>query len=517
MDLIVFEDEHLLVADKPAGWNTHAPSPFANEGLYEWLKHREPRWKNLAILHRLDKETSGLIVFGKTPTANQSLTQQFENRQVAKTYVFLTDRPSRRPEFTVKSNTLRVGEKYISQKSSARGQPAETCFRFISANGTHFLWEAKPVTGRTHQIRVHASDHGIPVFGDTLYKGSPAPRICLHAAELAFKHPVTNAPLVFRVAPHFFEPVYARLRSAIIDPSETDAYRLVHGAADGWPSLYIERWNQYLVASSAGELTTRQLDFVKSLPAAGVFHKLLNRQPGHNSAQLSSGQPVPSQGFTVSENGLKFKIRFSEGYSVGLFLDQRDNRRRLLTGHVSADLGFAAPREVLNVFAYTCAFSISAAVRGSKVTSIDLSRKYLDWGGENFIVNAIPMEGHEFLAGDAFEWLARLARKKRAFELVILDPPTFSRSKESGVFQVEKDYGRLVSGALPLLKPEGVLFASTNSAAYRAEDFLAAVTQSIRRGGRRIACQHYVPQPPDFPVHPTEPAYLKTVWIQLAN
>jgi len=75
--LIIFEDEHLLVANKPAGWSTHSPAPFAGEGLYEWLKNREPRWARLAIIHRLDKETSGLIVFGKTTVANRSLTDQF--------------------------------------------------------------------------------------------------------------------------------------------------------------------------------------------------------------------------------------------------------------------------------------------------------------------------------------------------------------------------------------------------------------------------------------------------------
>ena len=76
----IFEDEHLLAINKPAGMNTHSPSPFAGEGIYEWLKNREPRWANLAILHRLDKETTGIILFGKTALANRSLTSQFAER-----------------------------------------------------------------------------------------------------------------------------------------------------------------------------------------------------------------------------------------------------------------------------------------------------------------------------------------------------------------------------------------------------------------------------------------------------
>src|SRR5271163_1763484 len=81
---VIFEDEHLLVVNKPAGWNTHAPSPFAGEGLYEWLRNRHPRWSALSIIHRLDKETSGLMVFGKSGEANRSLPRQFEERRVQK-------------------------------------------------------------------------------------------------------------------------------------------------------------------------------------------------------------------------------------------------------------------------------------------------------------------------------------------------------------------------------------------------------------------------------------------------
>src|ERR1700722_11571132 len=89
---VIFEDEHLLVVNKPAGMNPHAPSPFAGEGIYEWLKHREPRWASLAIIHRLDKETSGVMVFGKTPVANKSLTEQFTGRRGHKKNFFVTKR-----------------------------------------------------------------------------------------------------------------------------------------------------------------------------------------------------------------------------------------------------------------------------------------------------------------------------------------------------------------------------------------------------------------------------------------
>jgi 23S rRNA-/tRNA-specific pseudouridylate synthase len=126
---VIFEDEHLLVVHKPAGWNTHAPAPFAGEGIYDWLKHREARWATLAILHRLDKETSGVLIFGKTPLANKSLTEQFTGRRVRKKYLLLTDRAVPQKEFTVKTALVRVGEKYASRPG---GELAETKFTPIA-------------------------------------------------------------------------------------------------------------------------------------------------------------------------------------------------------------------------------------------------------------------------------------------------------------------------------------------------------------------------------------------------
>jgi 23S rRNA (cytosine1962-C5)-methyltransferase len=111
--------------------------------------------------------------------------------------------------------------------------------------------------------------------------------------------------------------------------------------------------------------------------------------------------------------------------------------------------------------------------------------------------------------------MQRLARKGRLFDLVILDPPTFSRSKQHGTFQAEKDYSRLLSLALPLLRPDAVLLASTNAAGLPPETFLHWIESAVRTGNRRIAQRHYVPQPLDFPITRDEPGYLKTVWVRI--
>jgi len=544
--MILFEDDHLLVINKPAGWNTHAPSPFAGEGVYDWLKHREPRWAKLAIVHRLDKETSGVIVFGKTPPANRSLTDQFAARAVRKTYLLLTDRRVAREKFAAVSTIVRAGERYVSRPLRSGADRAETHFTVVERRDALTLVRAEPVTGRTHQIRVHAAEHGFPILGDALYGGTPAPRVFLHAASISFQHPVTKEQLTFDAPPNvppascrageplgsgaslFDWPFPGKMPGArFIDARATNAFRLVHGASDGWPGFYVEKLGEFLLAQSESAVTAPQRTLLEELArehgSRGVYHKLLTRRVRDASAAEASPQRLfgePAERFTILENGLTFELSFSEGYSVGLFLDQRDNRRRLLVNHVAAEFPLfphgAAGARVLNTFAYTCAFSVAAAKAGAITTSLDLSRKYLDWGKRNFALNGLDPSQHDFIYGDAFDWMRRLAKKGRAFDGVILDPPTFSQSKESGTWQAGKDYGRLVAAALPLLKPNGVLFASTNAAKLAPEKFLAAIENAARKAGRKIVQQHYVPQPPDFRISRAEPAYLKAVWLRVA-
>ena len=388
--------------------------------------------------------------------------------------------------------------------------------------------EAEPLTGRTHQIRAHASHSGFPVLGDSLYGGKAASRLCLHARKLTLKCPVSGEELDFTTEPNFQTDARLALRKAVINPSDTDSFRLIHGASDGWPGWYVDKLGDFLL--SQGELEPRpdQKDaltqLMSSLSARGVYHKLLTRRTGKTGLSDASprhllGELAPER-FTIKENGVHFELSFAEGYSVGLFLDQRDNRRRLLKNHVAARFdtpssGAGAAVTVLNAFAYTCGFSICAARAGARTTSLDLSKKYLEWGKRNFELNGLNPIDHEFIYGDVFDWLRRLDKKGRRFDVVLLDPPTFSHSKEYGSFRVEKDYGELTKAALKVLKPGGVLFASTNAADWAPEKFLAALKTSITDCERNIAQSHYVPQPLDFPVSRDEPAYLKTVWLRI--
>jgi len=331
---LIFEDEHLLVANKPPGLNTHAPSPFAGEGIYDWLKHREPRWADLAIIHRLDKETSGVILFGKTSLANRSLTGQFTERRVGKRYLLVTDRKVPQKPTTVRTNLRRLGDKYVTQTASQNLECAVTRFAptqlaaavtvreaeaGIRSEMHEFpLIEALPLTGRTHQIRVHAAQLGLPILGDTLYGGTPAPRIYLHAAELTLTHPASGDKIKFEAPVDFASLPQSLLRSGLIDQETTNAYRVINGASDGRPDWYLDRLGDYLLshceAPLSGEQRSELAELVRRLCLRGAFHKQLSRHVRKSDPMKASPQRVLGEtvapAFVIRENGLDFELSF---------------------------------------------------------------------------------------------------------------------------------------------------------------------------------------------------------------
>ena len=183
---------------------------------------------------------------------------------------------------------------------------------------------------------------------------------------------------------------------------------------------------------------------------------------------------------------MRYLIDFQAGYSQGIFLDQRDNRLAL-RGRA------AAGKSLLNCFAYTCAFSVAAAAGGAMTTSVDLSNRYLEWGRENFRLNGLDVAaGYEFLSGDAFDWMRRFQKKGRSFDLIVLDPPTFSRNREGGVFRAGDDFGRLVQAAIPLLAPGGSMLCSSNQRSLGPAGLRTMITAALEQ-----PAQWRIDAPPD--------------------
>jgi 23S rRNA (cytosine1962-C5)-methyltransferase len=219
------------------------------------------------------------------------------------------------------------------------------------------------------------------------------------------------------------------------------------------------------------------------------------------------GEPVERE--VVVEHGVNYEIRPHAGPSAGLFLDMREVRRWVR--------GVAAGRSVLNLFAYTCGFGVVACLGGARrVLNLDASRPYLRWGQANYELNGLAPEGHDFVYGDAFDWLGRLARRQERFDLVILDPPSFG-STRFGTFSAEHDYERLVRFAARVLRHDGILLAATNHRGISGRRFDQLVERGLDAAPRiRRQLGRWHEPAVDFPVAPGARPYLKIVAHELA-
>lgn len=200
---ILYVDEPLLVVDKPAGLPV-LPDGWEKDSSY-LVKHLEEEFGKVFIVHRLDKITTGVMVFARTAEVHRALNMQFEQHEAQKTYHALVEGNPKWEEKIAK-HPLRanVGHKHRTMVDNKNGKPSETRFRVIKRYEESALLEAKPVTGRTHQIRVHAYALGHPLLGDKLYGAQETrdiPRPMLHAQTLSFIHPLTNERVKF-TAPH---------------------------------------------------------------------------------------------------------------------------------------------------------------------------------------------------------------------------------------------------------------------------------------------------------------------------
>ncbi len=210
-----------------------------------------------------------------------------------------------------------------------------------------------------------------------------------------------------------------------------------------------------------------------------LVNGMVNRGRDPESAERWQSPHFPSR-WQAREDSVLLNLRADTGLSPGLFLDQRANRR--LLRHLSRNA------KVLNLFAYTCPFSVAAALGGaSVVTSVDASRRFLDWGKENFASNGIPTDGHVFTRADARDYLALARKRGWLFDAVVLDPPSFSRSKGKP-FTVRKELIPMARNCLDLLVPGGELLVSTNLSTWPAEDLRREIKEAFRCPIRQGEC-----------------------------
>src|SRR5437773_56221 len=272
----------------------------------------------------------------------------------------------------------------------------------------------------------------------------------------------------------------------------TDAHRLCT-MEDGW----VERFGHDILISFKRVLVRERLiqelkEWANGIPLTfeRIFAQFVSRKSEQREPpRLICGNPAENLQTIATERRLKFGIDFGAGFSVGLFPDQRENR---------SFVRYIAPKRLLNCFAYTCSFSVSAAYVGATTLNVDLSRKSLARGRENFALNSLPTIDHRFIADDVMAVLPRLARKGEKFDAIILDPPTFSRSPGGKAFQVENDFEKLLVDALDLTERDSHVLLSTNCSTLR-EHALEVMARYALKAARRAAAFHRQPPLPDFP------------------
>jgi 23S rRNA (cytosine1962-C5)-methyltransferase len=283
----------------------------------------------------------------------------------------------------------------------------------------------------------------------------------------------------------------------------TDSHRLCT-IEDGW----VERFGRDLLVSFRTVQARERLILELHLWSAAVGFKcgriftrfLPKKNEEREKPRLLFGDAAENLQTTATERHQKFGIDFGAGYSVGLFVDQRENRSYIRK---------LAPQRLLNCFAYTCSFSVSAASVGSNTVNIDLSKKSLARGRENFSLNSLTTADHQFIADDVLSVLPRLVRRGEKFDAIILDPPTFSRSHR-GAFHVERDFEKLLLVALDLAARDGHILLSTNCSTL-CEHTLQVMGRYCLKTVRRAGKFHRTSALPDF----VPGTGARSIWLSL--
>ncbi|BBD24583.1 class I SAM-dependent rRNA methyltransferase [Enterococcus faecalis] len=304
-------------------------------------------------------------------------------------------------------------------------------------------------------------------------------------------------------------------RTSFEKDSLTTAYRLFNGEGDGIGGLIIDRYADYAVFSWYNEtLYQKKAELLTAFRTVypdiiGAYEKIRFSTKDLPESQFLYGEQAPEP-LLVTENGVQFATYLNEGLMTGIFLDQKEVRGRLVDG-------FAVGKTVLNMFSYTGAFSVAAAMGGAvATTSVDLAKRSLPKTTEQFEVNHLNLTAQKIIVMDVFDYFKYASRKGLSYEMIILDPPSFARNKKK-VFSVAKNYGELVKDSIDILTDKGTLIASTNAANLSLAKYKKMVITALQEKNVRYKITDTYQLPADFQVNPNFPEgnYLKVLFIEI--
>ena len=308
-------------------------------------------------------------------------------------------------------------------------------------------------------------------------------------------------------------------RKEFFTSKDTTAFRVFNGEGDGVGGLTIDYFDGYYLLTwySLGiyEFKEEVLEGLKSsVDYKGIYQKKRFDSKGKyldDKDDFICGERA-EESITVKENGVNFAIHLDDGAMVGVFLDQKDVRKTIRDK-------YAKGKTLLNTFSYTGAFSVYGALGGaSKTTSVDLAKRSLPKTQEQFSVNNIDSSTQAIIVEDVFNYFKYAVRKKLSFDIVVLDPPSFARSKKH-TFSASKDYVNLLKEAIQITNKGGVIVASTNSANFSMMTFRDFIKKAFKELKGKHKVEESFSLPKDFRVHPKfkEGDYLKVVFIRKIN
>lgn len=305
-------------------------------------------------------------------------------------------------------------------------------------------------------------------------------------------------------------------RQGLFTNPDTNAFRIFNGEGDGLGGVTIDWYAGYAVFSwySQGIYLYRD-DVIEAFYALhpetlGIYEKVRFESDGAlEESQHVWGQEAPEP-LLIKENGVTFASYLNQGLMTGIFLDQREVRRLLLED-------YSAGKTVLNTFSYTGAFSVVAALGGAtQTTSVDVANRSKEKTQEQFGVNHLDPESQLIYVMDVFDYIRYAKRKQLSFDTIVLDPPSFARTKKR-TFSVAKNYGELIADLASLISYKGVLIASTNAANVSDKQFDQMIQEGLSSVSRSYSYEHSLGLPKDFPSAPATPVsdYLKVRVIRL--
>ena len=315
----------------------------------------------------------------------------------------------------------------------------------------------------------------------------------------------------------FFETLFRQAkekRKAYYQNDLTTAFRLFNQEGDGFGGFTIDLYGDYAVFSFYNsyiyQIRPLILEAFKQVfpEVLGAYEKIRFKGLDYESAHLY-GQEAP-EFFTVLENGVAYQVFMNDGLMTGIFLDQHEVRGSLVDG-------LAMGKSLLNMFSYTAAFSVAAAMGGaSETTSVDLAKRSRELSQAHFDANGLGLDNHRFIVMDVFEYFKYAKRKGLSYDVIVLDPPSFARNKKQ-TFSVAKDYHKLISQSLEILNPGGIIIASTNAANVSRQKF----TEQIDKGfaGRSYQILNKYGLPADFAYNKKDESsnYLKVISMKVSK